>query len=276
MTNKTIAFIGGGNMARSLIGGLLASGWPAERLRAADPSSEACATLRRRFEVRCEADNAGIAAGADALVLAVKPQQMRDAAAGLMPGVQKEKPLVVSIAAGIRETSLQGWLGGGVPIVRAMPNTPALVSSGATALYANPLVDAEGRDLAESLMRAVGVTVWVANESLMDVVTAVSGSGPAYFFALMQAMQEAGEHAGLEPASARLLTLETALGAARLALESSDDPAELRRRVTSPGGTTEAALERLEAGGFTALVREAIEAATRRGEELAEQFGAKS
>ena len=183
---------------------------------------------------------------------------------------------MISIAAGIREATLRDWLGAGAAIVRTMPNTPAMVQSGATALYANPAVTDEQRSIAESILRAVGIAIWVDDESLMDAVTALSGSGPAYFFLFMEALQTAGCELGLPPETARLLTLQTAFGAAKMALESTEDAATLRQRVTSPGGTTERAIAVLQDGGFEALVGKALQAAATRSRELADEFGSNS
>ncbi len=274
MIDATITFIGGGNMARSLIGGLLADGADPARIRVADPDPARREGLAALGPVRVFADNLEAAAGAAVLVFAVKPQVLHGVAQTLAAAVAREHPLVVSIAAGIRSADLDRWLGGGAAVVRAMPNTPALVRSGATALYANAAVDAAGRDRAESILRAVGITLWLEDEALMDAVTALSGSGPAYFFLVMEALEAAATSLGLAPATARMLTLETAIGAARVALESDEDVAGLRRRVTSPGGTTEAAVAVLEQAGLREQFRRALVAARDRSRALAEEFGA--
>ena len=273
MTDSRLAFIGGGNMARSLIGGLIADGWEPGLICVADPDERQMETLAARFPIDTTRDNQAAAEQADALVLAVKPQIIGEVARALAPAVSRQRPLVISIAAGIRETALRNWLGEDTAIVRAMPNTPALVQSGATALYANPGVSEDQRNLAESILRAVGLALWVEDEALMDAVTALSGSGPAYFFLFMEALQSAGKQLGLSEETARLLTLQTAFGASKMALESSDDAATLRRRVTSPGGTTERAIEVLQQHDFEAMVRQALEAATERSRELANEFG---
>ncbi len=273
MDEKTICFIGGGNMARSLIGGLIADGCPAERLRAADPAADQREQLERLFGIRTFADNGAAVEDADVWVLAIKPQVMREVATSLAGAAQAARPLVISIAAGIRSADLDRWLGGDAAIVRCMPNTPALVQSGATALYATPKVDEDGRELAESILRAVGLTLWLDEEDLMDAVTALSGSGPAYFFLVMEALEAAGERLGLPAESARLLTLQTAFGAAKMALESEEGPEVLRARVTSPGGTTERALQVLEAGELRGLIQEALDAARDRARELATELG---
>lgn len=274
MKNVDIAFIGGGNMARSLIGGLLADGVAPERIWVADPSEAALQTHQAHFGVHATTDNQHAAQQAQVVVLAVKPQVCKDAAQALASILAQRPALVISVAAGIRERDLRAWLGTSTAIVRSMPNTPALVGSGATALFANPNVSTEQKNLAESILRAVGMTLWVEDESLMDVVTALSGSGPAYFFLVMEAMERAGTALGLPQATARLLTLQTAFGAAKMALESTEDIAALRRRVTSPGGTTEQAIKVLEERGLTAVFDEALRAAHRRSVELASLFGA--
>lgn len=268
-----IGFIGAGNMASSLIGGLLADGFPADAIWVSDIDRDRLRFLAERSGVHAACENHEVVACSDVVVLAVKPQQIRGVAKGIAAAVQRRKPLIVSIAAGIREHDLERWLGGEVAIVRAMPNTPALVQSGATALHANPAVNPKQREQTESLLRAVGLTVWVQEEALLDAVTAVSGSGPAYFFLLMEAMEKQGIKLGLDPATARLLVEQTALGAAKLALEADVSPEELRRRVTSPGGTTERALAVLQQGGFDELIGRALEAACLRSAELSAELG---
>ena len=263
-----LAFIGGGNMARSLVGGLVAAGVDPATIRVADPSEAARTALAGDFGVRVFASAADAAAGAGTWVFAVKPQVMREVCTGLSDAAQATRPLVVSIAAGITATQLDRWLGGGLPVVRAMPNTPALLGAGVTGLFANARVDAAGRTRAGQLLASAGVTVWIDDESRMDAVTATSGSGPAYVFLLAEAMEAAAIAEGLPPDAARTLAQQTLLGAARMLVESGEAPAELRRRVTSPGGTTQAAIEAFEAGGFRDLVACAIRAATRRGGEL--------
>lgn len=273
--SKQIAFIGAGNMAGALIGGLLADGVPAARISASDTSAEKCEALAQASGIRTAQDNSAIAAGADILVLAVKPQVLKAVCTELQTTVQQRRPLVISIAAGVRCDSLQAWLGDGVALVRTMPNTPAMIQAGATVLYATPEVSPSQREDAESLLRAVGLTQWVDEESLMDAVTAVSGSGPAYYFLVMEAMVAAARDLGLSAETAHLLTLQTALGAARMALESSEPPETLRERVTSPGGTTERALAVLEDSGLRAAFRDALRAARDRSVELSTQLGDK-
>jgi pyrroline-5-carboxylate reductase len=274
MKQKILGFIGAGNMAGSLIGGLVADGYPAQSLWVSDVDAPKLEDLAQRFGVNAAADNATVAEQADVLVLAVKPQAIRPVAEGLAAVVQRRKPLLISIAAGIRESDLNRWVGGGAAIVRCMPNTPALVQTGATGLHANAAASAGERSQAEAILRAVGLTVWVEREELLDTVTALSGSGPAYFFLLIEAMEDAAVELGLDRPTARLLAQQTALGAGRIAIESEEAPAELRRRVTSPGGTTEQAIGIFERGGLPQLVREAMEAAVRRAGELSEQLGA--
>lgn len=273
-----LAMIGGGHMARALIGGWLANGLPAARMRVADPSADARTALERDFPgVRTFADNDDAAAGADVWVFAVKPQQLGGVARALAAAVQRAapgaRPLAISVAAGIRAADLQRWLGAGADVVRTMPNRPALLGLGATALYAAPSVGAAQRALAARLLGAVGATVWVDDEGQMDAVTAVSGSGPAYFFLLIELLEEAARAEGLPPDVARTLALETAHGAARMARESADDAATLRAQVTSKGGTTAAALAVMEAAGLRDIVRRAVAAAAARSRELAADFG---
>ena len=198
---------------------------------------------------------------------------MKTVAEEIRDSVQAKKPLVISIAAGVREKEINRWLGGDVAIVRAMPNTPALIQAGATALYANSKVSNDRRNIAETIMRAVGVVLWIEDEQQMDVVTALSGSGPAYFFLFMETLEAAGHALGLNKETARLLTLQTAFGATKMALESTEDCATLRQRVTSPGGTTEQALRIFEEGNLRQLISQAVTAAAKRSEELAQQFG---
>lgn len=275
MHQPTIAFIGAGNMGRSLAGGLLKSGWDRKRLLLADPDVNQQQAVSELLGVNVSGDNREVVARADIVVLAVKPQTARAVAEGIAESTQQKQPLIVSIAAGVRIADLERWLGGRLAIIRVMPNTPALVGSGASALYANQRVQPAHRDLAESILRTVGVTVWLSREDLLDVVTALSGSGPAYFFLVMEVLEQAAIDHGLDPPTARLLTLETAFGAAKMALEGDAEPAELRRRVTSPGGTTERAVQVLQKGNVALLFSGAIEAATARSRELGDLLGEK-
>jgi pyrroline-5-carboxylate reductase len=273
MNTQTIGFIGGGNMARSLAGGLRNNGWDSQHLFISDPEQAVCDTLRDRLGVRVTSDNAEVAGSVDVLVLAVKPQVLAAVARDLAAVVSQKPPLVISIAAGIRTGDIARWLGDGVPIVRAMPNTPALVGSGASALFAGPGVTEAMRATAESILRAIGVAVWIDKEDQMDVVTALSGSGPAYFLLVMEALEAAAVEHGLDRETARLLTLETAFGAAKMALEDDEEPARLRERVTSPGGTTERAVQTLEAAGIRTHFEKALAAAAARSRELAYLLG---
>ncbi|HUY84282.1 MAG TPA: pyrroline-5-carboxylate reductase [Steroidobacteraceae bacterium] len=269
-----LAFIGGGNMAAALIGGLIRRGAKPAQIAVADPSDERRRRLAADFGVATFPDNVRAAEGAEVLVLSVKPQQLRAVALGLAPKLAQSPPLVVSIAAGIPHAALGRWLGPGVPVVRAMPNRPALKGSGATALYAAAGMGAPYRRRAESIMRAVGTAVWVERESQMDTVTALSGSGPAYFFLLMEALESAAHERGLPFEVAHQLTLATALGAAQMACASAESLAALREQVSSKGGTTEAALAVLDAAGLRATVARAIAAAERRSADLAAEYGA--
>ncbi|MBS0227927.1 MAG: pyrroline-5-carboxylate reductase [Proteobacteria bacterium] len=268
--NDSIAFIGGGNMARSLIGGLVAQGHAPASIRVAEPVAALREALHADFGVAVFEQGALAVEGAGTWVLATKPQVLRAVCEGLAPQAQRSRPLVVSIAAGITAVQLERWLGGNLPIVRTMPNTPALLGAGVTGLFASERVDAAGRDFANALLGAAGKTVWIDDEAQMDAVTAVSGSGPAYVFLLAEAMIDAGIREGLPAEAARTLALQTVLGAARMLTESDADAdaRELRRRVTSPGGTTQAAIETFEERGFRALVADAIHAARLRGAEL--------
>jgi pyrroline-5-carboxylate reductase len=267
LASSRIAFVGGGNMARSLIGGLLARGLKAEQLCVFEPNAELRAALARDFGIAAAASNADAVRTADVVVLAVKPQVMRTACSEFAFAVRSDA-VIVSIAAGITTAQLKTWLGAERGIVRSMPNTPALLGAGATGLFATERVDAAGRTRANALMASVGVTVWIESEALMDAVTALSGSGPAYVFLLAEAMQAGGEAQGLPSNAARALTVQTLLGAARMLAEAGESAAELRNRVTSPGGTTQAALESFEAAGFRVIVADALEAATARGRVL--------
>ncbi len=271
---RRLAFIGGGNMAAALIGGLTRRGLPGDRVVVAGPSQEQLHRLVREFGIRTAADNIAAAQGAEVIVLAVKPQQMRAVALGLAPHLAGLAPLVISIAAGIPHAALARWFGARIPLVRTMPNRPALNGFGATGLYAPAGVGSAGRALAETIMAAVGATVWVEQESQMDAVTALSGSGPAYFFLFMEALEAAAQERGLPGDVAHQLTLATAFGAAQMARHSGESLAALREQVTSKGGTTAAALAVFDAAGLRAIVGAAVAAADRRSAELAAEYGA--
>ena len=268
-----IAFIGAGNMARSLIGGLLKQGYPANHIACSAPTEASLASVAEMGAVSTSTSNADIIAAADVVIMAVKPQMMREVLAPLMNLLTSNKPLLISIAAGISCDSLQSWAGEGVPIVRCMPNTPSLLQVGATGLYATDAVSTAQQKTADVILSAVGMVVWVKQENELDAVTAVSGSGPAYFFLIMEAMQAAGEKLGLTAKAAAQLTHQTALGAARMAIESDVDVAELRKRVTSPNGTTQAAVESFIANNIEDTVEQAMQAAFTRSQALAKELG---
>ncbi|HET7649904.1 MAG TPA: pyrroline-5-carboxylate reductase [Gammaproteobacteria bacterium] len=271
-----IAFLGGGNMARSLIGGMLQHGYGPGQICVADPSEVQRTTLAEKYSVAVSADNATAVHDADVVIFAVKPQVFREAARAVADRLAVSRPLVMSIAAGIAEPDIRRWLAYDAAIVRVMPNTPALVGFGASALYANAFVSTRQRQLAATLMEAVGIALWLDDEQLMDAVTAVSGSGPAYFFLVMEVMEAAAKALALPVSVARKLVLQTALGAAQMASASDVDAATLRQQVTSPGGTTAAALKVLQEGGLDSIFLRALTAARDRGAELSHQFGKES
>lgn len=266
---KRIAFVGGGNMARSLIGGLIRQGQPAAAIHVAEPNAELRDALAHDFGVVTHLNNAAAASLGEVWVLAVKPQVMGQVLSELAAVAAERAPLVVSIAAGVTHARIAGALGARARVVRTMPNTPAMIGAGITGLYAADDVSAEERATVEQLLAAAGATVWIDDEAQMDAVTAVSGSGPAYFFLMIEALTAAGARQGLPPGTAAKLALHTALGAARMAIEAGEPPEVLRQRVTSPGGTTAAALKAFADGDFNALVDRAVTAATERGRELA-------
>lgn len=270
MNNQKIGFIGAGNMARSLIGGLIESGVTAKYLYAADHNEEIRNSLTENFSIQTFDNNQKLVDECDVIVFAVKPQALKEVATTI---TAKESALYITIAAGIPSESLNNWLNSNKAIVRAMPNTPALVLSGASGLYANSHVSEEQKEIAESILRAVGLTVWVEYEKQLDAVTALSGSGPAYFFMVLEAMEQAGEALGLPADTARLLAIQTGFGATKLALEVDDDPASLRKKVTSPGGTTEQAIKTFEEQGLVEMFNKAMTAARDRAEQLAKELG---
>ncbi len=274
MSTPNISFIGAGNMARSLISGLIADGRDPATIWISDRNDDQRLLLEQQFHLHATASNIEAAENSDIVILAVKPQVMQTVCRELRDTVQQKRPLVVSIAAGIRELDINRWLGGDVAIVRAMPNTPSLIKTGATALFANSRVSSAQRNNAETILRAVGLALWIEDEALMRAVTALSGSGPAYFFLFIEAMEEAARDLGLADETARLLALQTAFGATKMALESPENCATLRRRVTSPGGTTEQAILTFENNGLRALVAKALSAAANRSDELAQELGA--
>lgn len=270
---KKIAFIGAGNMTTSFIGGLIADGYDHSKIFVSNPTEQKLKRFKESFKVNVSTDNISIVKQADVVVLAVKPRVLHEVAVEIKQAVQESKPLVISIAAGIRASDLLRWLGGKVAIVKGMPNTPALIRCSATAMYANEFVMPVQHEMAESIMRAIGMTMWFDNEKLIDSVTALSGSGPAYFFLVMEALEQAAETVGLRKEDAHLLTLQTAIGAARLALESGESLAKLCSRVETPGGVTEQSIRELEAGGLRQLFAHALQESNRRAEEIADMYG---
>ena len=274
MKNKHIAFIGCGNMGNSLIGGLLADGYDSAMITGAETDPARRDAVVKRFGIEVFTDTQSAITHADIVVLAVKPQIMADVCGQLREQLQGSGALVISIAAGIELASLGRWLGTDRPVIRVMPNTPALVQTAASVLVANSNVTAEHRNQAEAIIRAVGITLWLEDESQINTATAVSGSGPAYFFLIMEIIQKAAVNMGLDAGQARILTLQTALGAARMALESESDTAQLRQQVTSPGGTTEQALNVLTGAGIERIFADALKAASDRSIELARLYGA--
>jgi pyrroline-5-carboxylate reductase len=273
MTKLELAFLGGGNMGRALIGGLLRHGVRAEQISVGESAAPARESLIRDLGITATADNAAAIEQAGTVVLAVKPQDAGSVLQPLRPILQRNRPLVLSIAAGIRVEALERWCGEGVPVVRAMPNRPALVGAGATGLFATAYVQGTERSAAERVMRSVGEVIWVSQEEQLDVVTALSASGPAYFFLLAELMSRAATAEGLDRASAHHLALATLYGAGLMAHDGDGDLQRLRAEVTSKGGTTEAALKVFESADFAGVVGRAIAAAARRGRELATQFG---
>ncbi|MFO1391700.1 MAG: pyrroline-5-carboxylate reductase [Agitococcus sp.] len=267
-----IGFIGAGNMASALVGGLLAQGFSPKKISVADPNVQQLHAFKEKG-LFVSVNNADIVERCDVLVLAVKPQIMKQVLEPLANYVQQKKPLIISIAAGIASHSLDKWLGGNVSIVRAMPNTPALVQTGATGLYANSAVSDEQKQQANTILSAVGLSLWVNQEALIDSVTAVSGSGPAYFFYVMEAMIAAGQQLGLDEKTARALTLQTALGAAQMAITADEVPAVLRQRVTSKGGTTEQAIAVFDEVNMQQIFKKALTACAAKGQELARILG---
>jgi pyrroline-5-carboxylate reductase len=266
-----IVFIGGGNMASCLIGGMLANGFSSQDITVSEPNEDSRNRISSTFGVLTTEDNIAAVSQAEIVVLAVKPQIMGKVASPLAAAL-KHKPIIVSIAAGIPVNALQNWMGQELKIVRAMPNTPAMVQSGATGLFANQSLGEDQQTIIENIFSAVGYACWVNQESAIDAVTAVSGSGPAYFFLIYEAMLKVAQELGLDCHTASQLTLHTAAGAARLALTSESTPAELRKQVTSPGGTTQAAIESFQAQGLEDVFRKAMTAAEERAKEMSDDF----
>ncbi len=272
MKSVTVAFIGGGNMACSLIGGLLHTGYQPNKVWVSDPHEEKLAKLATQYKIHTTQHNSEALTQADVVVFAVKPQNMRQAVTAAATIIRAKKPLIISIAAGITVSAIQSWLDFELPIIRCMPNIPAMVGSGATALYADVHTQQAQKEIAESLMRSVGLAIWVEHEQQLNVVTALSGSGPAYFFLVMEALQQAAETLGLTHQQARLLTVQTALGAARLALETEQPITELRDSVTSKGGTTEQGVKVLQENNVPELFAKALQAAKYKAVEMSKSF----
>ncbi len=272
--SENIVFIGGGNMATSLVGGLLRAGSiGAENIVVGEPSREGRSRLARQFGVRTTGDNATAVESASAVVIAVKPQVMRAAVLSFVDALGEQRPLFISVAAGVREPSIRSMLYPTAAIVRCMPNTPALLGCGAIGLFANEFVGTEQTALAEKIVGAAGIAEWVRDEAMLDVVTALSGSGPAYFFALMEWLAEIATEMGLESGMASRFAIQTALGAARMAAEGNQSPGRLRENVTSPKGTTEAALKSLAARDTKGMFAAALSAARDRAIELGDELG---
>lgn len=267
-----IAFIGGGNMARSLMGGVLKTGVAPSAITVAEPAAETRELLGRELGVAAYAEPAPAIADAEVIVLAVKPQALPSLTTGLRDALQRQRPLLISVAAGARLHQLERWFGSGLAIIRCMPNVAALIGAGASGLCANGRVSPAQRALAQHILGTVGLACWVDDENLMDTVTALSGSGPAYFFALTEYLVAAATAQGLPAATARMLAAQTCLGAGRMLSESGEDPALLRARVTSHHGTTQAALDSLADSGLAGIVAHAMAAARRRGTELSDQL----
>lgn len=269
---RTIAFIGAGNMASAIFGGMIEAGYPASHIIATARSRETLDALEQRYGVNTTHDNADAVSRADVVVLGVKPQMMHDVCQTLTPAVQAKKPLIVSVAAGITCKSLERWLGGDLAIIRCMPNTPSLVGVGASGLFATPQVTDEQRALMDDMLTAVGIVEWVEEEGLLEAVTGVSGSGPAYFFLFIESLEAAGIELGLSAETARRLAIQTARGAAEMAFTSEHEPAELRRRVCSPNGTTERAVNSFKNDDLRDIVARAAKASSVRAAEMAREL----
>ncbi|TVU88406.1 pyrroline-5-carboxylate reductase [Vreelandella titanicae] len=271
MANK-ITFIGAGNMASAIIGGLIDSGVEPSTITATAPNDNELAAIKQRLGINTDTDNNAAVSESDVVVLAVKPQIMRGVCEALRDSVQRQQPLVISIAAGLDADTIDQWLGGQNAMVRCMPNTPSLVGYGASGLYANAKVSDAQRNVATQLMEAVGIVEWVEKEALLDAVTAVSGSAPAYFFLMFEAMEEAAVKLGLPAATARRLAIQTALGAATMAQQSDKDPATLKQNVMSPGGTTERAIQHMEEAQLRTTIADAMQACADRAQAMAKEL----
>lgn len=273
--SSTISFIGAGNMASAIIGGMLDNGYQAGNIWVSAPDDSHLQALRDRFGVSVTTDNRHCAQQADMVVLAVKPQVMAEVCRDIAPVVQNTRPLLVSIAAGLGSDTLDSWLGGGLPLVRVMPNTPSLVGKGAAGLFANAAVTAEQKTMVQSVFESIGSALWVEDEEQLHGVTALSGSGPAYFFLMLEALEAAATETGIAPETARELAIQTMAGAAEMAARSEHDPAQLKRNVMSPGGTTERAINTFEDGGMRDLVQNAYNAAFERSQEMSKELADK-
>ncbi|HCH23488.1 MAG TPA: pyrroline-5-carboxylate reductase [Oceanospirillaceae bacterium] len=271
-STPTLAFIGAGNMAQAIIKGLLKQGYAANKIIATGRTASKMAALAADTGIQTTLDNLAACQQADIIILGVKPQMMQDTVSALASAIDPQRHLIVSVAAGILAASINGWIGHHCATVRCMPNTPSLVGMGASGLYANELVSSAQKAQAEQIMQAVGISIWLDNESLIDTVTAVSGSGPAYYFLMMEAMIDAAQGLGLNAEQAKTLVLQTAAGAAAMAQASEQSPAQLRTAVTSPKGTTEQALNSFADAGYRDTVAQAMSAAHGRSQELAEMF----
>ncbi|PAV25455.1 pyrroline-5-carboxylate reductase [Tamilnaduibacter salinus] len=271
-TPRTIAFIGAGNMANAIIGGMLENGFNADNLWVSAPDDSHLQRIRKQSGVSVTTDNRYCAQQADIIVLAVKPQIMRSVCEEIAPVVQNTRPLIVSIAAGLEVDTLDGWLGGGMPIVRCMPNTPSLVGKGSAGLYATDSVGDDQRKAVTAIFEGVGIALWVPDEAMLHSITALSGSAPAYFFLMLEAMEEAGDELGVEREQASRLAIQTMAGAAEMARRGPDEPAQLKRNVMSPGGTTEKAVETFEDGDLRGLVRRACQAVIKHSKAMAAQL----
>ncbi|SDN29705.1 pyrroline-5-carboxylate reductase [Vreelandella arcis] len=267
-----ITFIGAGNMASAIIGGLIDSGVTPSDITATAPRESELAAVRSRLSINTQTDNDAAVSQADVVVLAVKPQIMREVCEALSDSIQQRKPLVISIAAGLDAATIDQWLGGDNALVRCMPNTPSLVGQGASGLYANARVNDAQREMATQLMEAVGIVEWVDEESLLDAVTAVSGSAPAYFFLMLEAMEDAAVKLGLPADTARRLAIQTALGAATMAQQSDKDPATLKQNVMSPGGTTEQAIQHMEDADLRTTIADAMQACAKRAQAMSKEL----
>ncbi len=264
-----IAFIGAGNMATSIIGGLIQNGWPVDNITATARTEETLSGIRNQFGIKTTTDNEQAVNTADIVMLCVKPHMIKDVLKGMSVALKSRKPLLISVAAGITMKSLESWSPKNIAIVRSMPNTPSLLRYGACGLFANDSINEHQKSLTDTIFGAVGIAEWVETEDMIDAIIAISGSGPAYYFLFMEAMKTVGVELGFSPEMSERLTLQTAMGAAQMAVHSDVDVAELRRRVCSPNGTTEQAIKTFQEGGLETLVDNAMKSAVKRAKEMA-------